>query len=66
MVADKGGISEAQARQAVGVVPGYLKGRLPELLAGQVDAAIEGELSGLEDLTGCLEGQDFLYPLVEV
>lgn len=56
MATDKVGISEAQARQAGGVVPGYLKGRSPELLAGQVDASIEGELSGLGEPAGSLEG----------
>lgn len=52
MVADKVGISEAQAKQAVETVLGFLKDKLPEPIAGQLDAALEGDLSGLGDLAG--------------
>lgn len=51
-VADKVGISEAQAKQAVETVLGFLKDKLPEPIAGQLDAALEGDLSGLGDLAG--------------
>ena len=52
MVAAKVGISEAQAKQAVETVLGFLKDKLPEPIAGQLDAALEGDLSGLGDLAG--------------
>jgi uncharacterized protein (DUF2267 family) len=52
LVAKKVGISEDQARQAVTVVVGFLKERLPAPLAGQIDGAINnpgvaGALGGL-------------------
>ena len=50
MVADKVGIPEAQAKQAVEIVLSFLKDRLPDSMAGQVDAVIDGDLSGLGDL----------------
>ena len=52
MVATKVGISEAQAQQAVEIVLKFLKDQLPEPLAGQIDAAIEGDVSGLGDMLG--------------
>jgi uncharacterized protein (DUF2267 family) len=56
MVAARVGIPEAQAEQAVEIVVGFLKDKLPEPIAGQVDAALEGDLSGLDDLIGGLDG----------
>ena len=56
LVADKVGISEAQAQQAVETVLAFLKEKLPEPIAGQVEAALEGDLSGLDDLVGGLGG----------
>lgn len=56
MVAAKVGIPEAQAEEAVEIVVGFLKDKLPEPIAGQVDAALEGDLSGFEDLIGDLGG----------
>ncbi len=50
MVADKVGISEAQAKQAVEIVLSFLKDRLPDSMAGQLDAVVDGDLSGLGDL----------------
>jgi hypothetical protein len=44
------GISEQQAQQAVEIVVGFLKDKLPEPLAGQIEGALEGNLSGLGDL----------------
>jgi hypothetical protein len=46
------GISEAQAQQAVEIALQYLKDQLPDSMAGQIDAAIEGDLSGLGDVMG--------------
>jgi hypothetical protein len=54
MVSDKVGISEAQAKQAVEMVMGFLKDKLPEPIAGQLDAALEGDVSGLGDVAGGL------------
>jgi uncharacterized protein (DUF2267 family) len=53
-VSKKVGISEAQAKQAVETVMAFLKDRLPEPIAGQLDAVVEGDVSGLSDLTGGL------------
>lgn len=41
-VAERTGISEAQAQTAVNTVLGFLKGRLPEPLAGQLDGFLGG------------------------
>jgi hypothetical protein len=41
-VAQKAGISESQARQAVETVLGFLKDKLPAPLAAQVDVMIAG------------------------
>jgi uncharacterized protein (DUF2267 family) len=56
LVTSKVGISEAQAQQAVEVVLDFLKDKLPEPIAGQIEAALEGDLSGLGDLLGGLGG----------
>lgn len=56
MVSDKAGISEAQAKKAIEVVMGYLDDKLPEPIAGQVDAVLKGDMSGLGDLAGGLGG----------
>ena len=52
LVASKVGIPEAQAKQAVEVVMGYLKDNLPEPLAGQIDGVLSGDMSGLGDIAG--------------
>ena len=41
-VAQRTGISEAQAQTAVITVLGFLKGRLPEPIAGQLDSFLGG------------------------
>ncbi|MGD8624902.1 MAG: DUF2267 domain-containing protein [Anaerolineae bacterium] len=56
LVSQKVGISEEQAQQAVTVVLDFLKDNLPAPIASQVDAALKGDLSGLDDLTGSLGG----------
>ena len=56
LVSQKVGISEEQAKQAVTVVLGFLKDNLPAPIAGQVDAALKGDLSGLGDLASGLGG----------
>lgn len=50
LVVQKTGISEAAAKQAVEVVLGFLKEKLPAALAGQVDAAVSGS-GKLDDVT---------------
>jgi len=56
MVSQEVGISEEQARQTVEVVVGYLKKKLPQPVAGQIDAAIKGEGGDLKDIAGGLGG----------
>ena len=52
-VAERTGISEAQAQTAVTTVLGFLKNKLPEPLAGQLD----GLLGGAAGAAGGLAGQ---------
>lgn len=56
LVSKKVGIPQAQAEQAVEIVLSFLKDKLPEPLTGQIDAALEGDVSGLGDLAGGLGG----------
>ncbi|MEJ2208978.1 MAG: hypothetical protein P8129_08085 [Anaerolineae bacterium] len=56
LVSQKVGIPEAQARQAVEVVAGYLKKNLPQPIAAQVDAALKGDAGDLGDIAGGLGG----------
>jgi hypothetical protein len=62
-VAERTGISEAQAHTAVITVLGFVKGRLPEPLAGQLDGflggaagAAGGAVSGLGGAAGDVLG----------
>ncbi len=43
MVMEKTGLPKDQAKQAVETVIAFIKERLPDPLAGQVDAALENE-----------------------
>jgi len=54
MVSEKTGISEDQARQAVTMVVGFIKERLPDPIAAKVDGLLEGDGGGLDvsDLGG--------------
>jgi hypothetical protein len=57
LVSKKTGIPEAQAKTAVETVLGFLKERLPEPLAGQVDAVVSGGgLGQAGDIAGSLGG----------
>jgi uncharacterized protein (DUF2267 family) len=56
LVAKKAGISEAQAQQAVQTVLNFIQQNLPAPVAAQVEAALKGDLSGLEGLAGGLGG----------
>ncbi|MGI8836734.1 MAG: hypothetical protein ACR2H4_08875 [Pyrinomonadaceae bacterium] len=58
-VATKAGISEAQARDAVTTVLGFLKDRLPQPLAGQLDNVVAGGggiAGSLGDIAGKVGG----------
>ena len=46
MVAEKTGLSEDKAKIAVDTVIGFLKNKLPEPIAGQIDAVLGGEGGG--------------------
>jgi hypothetical protein len=61
LVVEKAGISEAQAKQAVDTVLGFLKQQLPEPIAGQIDAVMKGDLSGLSGLLGNVGGLGGLF-----
>ncbi len=57
LVVQKTGVSERQAKQAVEIVLGFLKDKLPPALAGQVDGLLAGgERPDLGDLTKGLGG----------
>jgi hypothetical protein len=56
LVREKTGISEAQARQAVDTVLGYVKGQLPAPIASQLDSVLGGDTSGLGSLAGQAQG----------
>ena len=51
-VTERAGISEAQARTAVETVLGFLKNRLPEPIAGQLDGVVGGAAGAAGGLAG--------------
>lgn len=55
-VAERTGISEAQAQTAVITVLGFLKGRLPEPIASHLEGFLGGGVSGAEGGLGGLGG----------
>jgi uncharacterized protein (DUF2267 family) len=57
MVSSKAGITEAQAKEAVETVLGFLKDKLPPPVAGQVDAVLKGDLGGVAGALGGLFGK---------
>ncbi len=58
LVAQKTGLSEEMARTAVDTVIGFLKDKLPEPIAAQIDAVLgsAGTASGAADLVKGLGG----------
>lgn len=48
LVAQKLGVSEAIARQAVEIVIGFLKNKLPGPIASQIDAVMAGKTPDLD------------------
>jgi uncharacterized protein (DUF2267 family) len=62
-IAAQTGISEDMARKAVNVVVDYLKDKLPDSIAGQLDALLNGaDLSQADDLLEA--GKDLLGGLL--
>lgn len=51
-IAEKVGITEAQAQQAVDMVLSVLKEKLPAPVASQVEAALTGDMGDLGDVLG--------------
>ena len=60
-VSEKTGLSEEQSRQAAETVIGFLKERLPEPIAGQIDKYVSGEGGdgGIADSVSGLAGGMF-------
>ncbi|HEU4762158.1 MAG TPA: hypothetical protein VFS74_07535 [Gemmatimonadales bacterium] len=56
MVAQKTGLAPDKARTAVDTVLGFLKNRLPAPMASQLDAALSGKATSVEDLTKGISG----------
>ena len=56
LVSKKTGLSEAQAKQAVEVVIGYLKRKLPAPVASQIDGILGGGTSQVADVAKGLGG----------
>jgi len=55
-VSEKTGLSEDMAKQVVSVVLDYVKDKLPDSIAGQVDSFLEGNGPDLGSLAGGLGG----------
>jgi hypothetical protein len=55
-VVERTGISEAQAQTAVTTVLGFLKNKLPEPIAGQLDGLLGGAAGAAGGLAGGLGG----------
>ncbi|ABY34359.1 MAG TPA: hypothetical protein DEF43_15925 [Chloroflexus aurantiacus] len=49
LIREKTGVSAEQAQQVVDVVTGFLKEKLPEPIAAQVDQVLKGDISALAD-----------------
>jgi hypothetical protein len=56
LVAQKTGLAPDKARAAVNTVVGYLKDRLPAPLANQIDGALSGKATRVEDMTKDISG----------
>ncbi len=58
-VSEKTGLSEEQAQSAAEAVVGFLKERMPEPVAGQIDSYVSGEGGGITDSISGLAGGMF-------
>jgi hypothetical protein len=56
LIQEKAGISEQQAKIALDTVVGFLKEKLPEPVAGQIDVVLTGDLSNLGGIMQGLGG----------
>ena len=56
LIQERTGISEQQAEQAVDTVVAFLKEKLPEPLAGQLDTLVKSDVSAVEGMLGSLGG----------
>ncbi len=62
LIQEKTGISEDQAQTALSTVVGFLKERLPEPIAGQIDGLISGDVSGsIDQLSSLAAGLGGLF-----
>lgn len=52
LVSQKAGVDQNQARKAVETVMGFLKDRVPEPLAGQLDKVVNGGAQGQSEGLG--------------
>ncbi len=49
LIREKTGVSAEQAQQAIDVVVGFLKEKLPEPIAAQVDTVLKSDVSAIAD-----------------
>lgn len=56
LIQEKAGISEEQATMALNTVLGFLKDKLPEPIAGQLEATLKGDSSAMLGQLGNLAG----------
>lgn len=56
LIQERTGISEQQAEQAVDTVVAFLKEKLPEPLASQLDTLVKTDVSAAEGMLGSLGG----------
>lgn len=61
LVSEKAGISSDQAKAAVETVLSFLKQRLPEPIAAQVDALLAGGSGSVEEVTNAVKGLGGLF-----
>jgi predicted component of type VI protein secretion system len=62
LVSEKTGLSEEMSEMAVKVVLNFIKDKLPEPIAAQIDKVVEGaDLSDLSDLEGLAKGLGGLF-----
>jgi len=61
LVSEKAGISSDQAKAAIETVLGFLKERLPEPIAAQVDGLLAGGSGSVENVTNAVKGLGGLF-----
>ena len=63
MVSQKLGLPEAVAKQAVEIVVGFLKDKLPAPIAAQIDGLLGGTMPKVDSESAMDKGKDFLSGL---